>query len=180
MDWFLQDGLQDVELCRMFSFQEVEFCKGEVVWREVRRALEAGAADGRVLDIGVLGRLKDCVNQVSDKLIFSDWVGRHAVVDDRGRKPVQGSSIDDVETESQHEGHNDSHCHGSLQDADHQNAQVDHGEEELPKKAFATALSGRGRSIAVEATPGRDHLGAVEMVGVVGKAGPVASAGVEG
>ena len=100
-------------------------------------------------------------------------------MDDRGRKPVQGNSIDDVETESQHEGHNDSHCHGSLQDADHQNAQVDHGEEELPKKAFATALSGRGRSIAVKAAPGRDHLGAVEMVDVVGKAGPVTSAGVE-
>ena len=150
------------------------------MWREVRRALEAGAADRRVLDIGILGRLKEGINQVSNKLIFSEGVGRLAVVDDSGRKRVQGNSIGDVEEESQHEGHNDSHCHGSLQDADHQNAQVDHGEEELPKKAFATALSGRGRSIAVEAGPGRDHLGAVEMVGVVGKAGPVASAGVEG
>ena len=168
MDRFLQDGLQDVELCR-----------SEVVWREVRRALEARAADGRVLDIGILGRLKESVDQVSDKLILSDGVGRPAVVDDSGRKCVQGNSIDDVEEESQHEGHNDSHCHGSLQDADHQNAQVDHGEEELPKKAFATALSGRGRSIRVKAAPCRDHLGAVEMVGVVGKAGPVASAGVE-
>ena len=100
-------------------------------------------------------------------------------MDDSGRKRVQGNGIGDVDEESQHEGHNDSHCHGGLQYADHQNAQVDHGEEELPKKAFATALSGRGRSIAVEAAPGRDHLGAVEMVDVVGKAGPVASAGVE-
>ena len=169
MDRFLQDGLQEVELCR-----------SKVVWREVRRALEAGAADRRVLDIGILGRLKEGVNQVSDKLIFSDGVGRPAVVDDSGRQCVQGNSIDDVEEESQHEGHNDSHCHGSLQDADHQNAQVEHGEEKLPKKAFATALSGRGRSIAVEAAPGQNHLGAVELVGVVGKAGPVASAGVEG
>ena len=169
MDRFLQDGLQDVELCM-----------GEVVWREVRRALEAGAADGRVLDIGILGRLKEGVDQVSDKLIFSEGVGRPAVVDDSGRKRVQGNSIGDVEEESQHEGHNDSHCHGSLQDADHQNAQVEHGEEEFPKKAFATALSGRGRSIRVEAAPCRDHLGAVEMVGVVGKAGLVASAEVEG
>ena len=96
MDRFLQDGLQDVELCRMFSFQEVELCKGEVVWREVRRALEARAADGRVLDIGILGRLKEGVNQVSDKLIFSDGVGRPAVVDDSGRKRVQGHSIGDV------------------------------------------------------------------------------------
>ena len=107
-------------------------------------------------------------------------MGRPAVVDDSGRKRVQGNSIGDVEEESQHEGHNDSHCHGSLQDADHQNAQVEHGEEELPKKAFATALSGRGRSIRVEAAPCRDHLGAVEMVGVVGKAGLVTSAEVEG
>ena len=179
MDRFLQDGLQDVELCRMFSFQEVELRKGEVVGREVGRALEARAADGRVLDIGILGRLKESVDQVSDKLIFSDGVGRPAVVDDSGRKRVQGNSIGDVEEESQHEGHNDSHCHGGLQYADHQDAQVDHGEEELPKKAFATALSGRGRSIAVKAAPGRDHLGAVEMVDVVGKAGPVTSAGVE-
>ena len=169
MDRFLQDGLQEVELCR-----------SKVVWREVRRALEAGAADRRVLDIGILGRLKEGINQVGDKLIFSERVGRPAVVDDSGRKRVQGSSIGDVEEESQHEGHNDSHCHGGLQDADHQNAQVEQGEEELPKKAFATALSGRGRSIAVEAGPGRDHLGAVEMVGVVGKADPVASARVEG
>ena len=169
MDRFLQDGLQDVELCM-----------GEVVWREVRRTLEARAADGRVLDIGILGRLKESVDQVSDKLIFSDGMGRPAVVDDSGRQCVQGNSIDDVEEESQHEGHNDSHCHGSLQDADHQNAQVEHGEEELPKKAFATALSGGGRSIAVEAAPCRDHLGAVEMVGVVGKAGLVTSAEVEG
>ena len=107
-------------------------------------------------------------------------MGRPAVVDDSGRKRVQGDSIGDVEEESQHESHNDSHCHGSLQDADHQNAQVEHGEEKLPKKAFATALSGRGRSIRVEAAPCRDHLGAVEMVGVVGKAGLVASAEVEG
>ena len=169
MDRFLQDGLQDVELCM-----------GEVVWREVRRALEARAADGRVLEIGILGRLKESVNQVSDKLIFSDGVGRPAVVDDSGRKRVQGNSIGDVGEESQHEGNNHSHCHGGLQYADHQDAQVDHGEEELPKKAFATALSGRGRSIAVKAAPGRDHLGVVEMVDVVGKAGPVASAGVEG
>ena len=180
MDRFLQDGLQDVQLCRMFSFQEVELGKGEVVGREVRGAPEARAAGGRALDIGVLSWLKEGINQVSDKLIFSDGVGRPAVVDDSGRKRVQGNSIGDVEEESQHEGHNDSHCHGGLQYADHQDAQVDHGEEELPKKAFATALSGRGRSIAVEAGPGRDHLGAVEMVGVVGKAGPVASAGVEG
>ena len=47
-------------------------------------------------------------------------------------------------------------------------------------ETFATALAGGGRSIAVEAAPGRDHLGAVEMVGVVGKAGLVASAEVEG
>ena len=169
MDRSLQDGLQDVELCR-----------SEVGWREVRGALETGAADGRVLDIGILGRSKEGINQVGDKLVFSERVGRLAVVDDSGRKRVQGNSIGDVEEESQHEGHNDSHCHGGLQDADHQNAQVEQGEEELPKKAFATALSGRGRSIAVEAAPGRDHLGAVELVGVVGKAGPVASAGVEG
>ena len=169
MDRFLQDGLQEVELCR-----------SKVVWREVRRALEAGAADRRVLDIGILGRLKEGIHQVSDKLIFSEGMGRTAVVDDSGRKRVQGDSIGDVEEESQHESHNDSHCHGSLQDADHQNAQVEHGEEELPKKAFATALSGRGRSIRVEAAPCRDHLGAVEMVGVVGKAGLVASAEVEG
>ena len=179
MDRFLQDGLQDVELCRMFSFQEVELCKGEVVGREVRRALEARAADGRALDIGILSRLKEGVNQVSDKLIFSDGVGRPAVVDDSGRKRVQGNSIGDVEEESQHEGHNHSHRHGGLQYADHQDAQVHHGEEELPKKAFATALAGRGRSIAVEAAPGRDHLGAVEVADVVGKSGPEASAGVE-
>jgi len=165
----LQDGLQDVELCR-----------SEVGWREVRGALETGAADGRVLDISILGRSKESINQVGDKLVFSERVGRPAVVDDSGRKRVQGSSIGDVEEESQHESHNDSHCHGSLQDADHQNAQVEHGEEELPKKAFATALSGRGRSIRVEAAPCRDHLGAVEMVSVVGKAGLVASAEVEG
>ena len=149
------------------------------MWREVRRALEAGAADRRVLDIGILGRLKEGINQVSNKLIFSEGVGRPAVVDDSGRKRVQGNSIGDVEEESQHESHNDSHCHGSLQDADHQNAQVEQGEEELPEKAFATALSGRGRSIAVEAGPGRDHLGAVEVADVVGKSGPEASAGVE-
>ena len=107
-------------------------------------------------------------------------MGRPAVVDDSGRKRVQGNSIGDVDEESQHESHNDSHCHGRLQDADHQNAQVEHGEEELPKKAFATALSGRGRSIRVEAAPCRDHLGAVEMVGVVGKADLVTSAEVEG
>ena len=179
MDRVLHDGLQDVQLSRMFSFQEIELGNGEVVGMEVRGAPEARAAGGRALDIGVLSWLEEGIDQVSYKLVVSDGVGRPAVVDDSGRKRVQGNSIGDVEEESQHEGHNDSHCHGSLQDADHQNAQVDHGEEELPKKAFATALSGRGRSIAVEAAPGRDHLGAVEMVGVVGKAGPVASAGVE-
>ena len=92
------------------------------MWREVRRALEAGAADRRVLDIGILGRLKEGINQVSNKLIFSEGVGRLAVVDDSGRKRVQGDSIGDVEEESQHEGHNDSHCHGGLQDADHEDA----------------------------------------------------------
>jgi len=150
------------------------------VWREVRRALEAGVADRGVQDIGILGRLKEGIHQVSDKLIFSEGMGRTAVVDDSGRKRVQGNSIGDVDEESQHESHNDSHCHGRLQDADHQNAQVEHGEEELPKKAFAAALSSRGRSIRVEAAPCRDHLGAVEMVGVVGKADLVTSAEVEG
>ena len=150
------------------------------MWGEVRRALEAGAADRRVQDVGILGRLKEGIHQVSDKLIFSEGMGRLAVVDDSGRKRVQGNSIGDVDEESQHESHNDSHCHGRLQDADHQNAQVEHGEEELPKKAFAAALSSRGRSIRVEAAPCRDHLGAVEMVGVVGKAGLVTSAEVEG
>ena len=52
------------------------------MWREVRRALEAGAADRRVLNIGILGRLKEGINQVGDKLIFSEGVGRPAVVDD--------------------------------------------------------------------------------------------------
>ena len=179
MDRFLQDGLQDVELCRMFSFQEVELRKGEVVGREVGRALEARAADGRALDIGVLSWLKEGINQVSDKLIFSDGVGRPAVVDDSGRKRVQGNSIGDVEEESQHEGHNHSHCHGGLQYADHQDAQVHHGEEELPKETFATALAGGGRSIAVEAAPGGNHHGAVEVVDVVGKSGPEMSAEVE-
>ena len=64
----------------MFSFQEVELRKGEVVGREVRRALEARAAGGRALDIGILSWLKKGINQVSDKLIFSDGVGRPAVV----------------------------------------------------------------------------------------------------
>ena len=122
MDRFLQDGLQDVELCRMFSFQEVELRKGEVVGREVGRALEARAADGRALDIGILSWLKEGINQVSDKLIFSDGVGRPAVVDDSGRKRVQGNSIRDVQEESQHEGHDHSHGHGGLQYADHQDA----------------------------------------------------------
>ena len=63
------------------------------MWREVRRALEAGAADRRVLNIGILGRLKESIHQVSDKLIFSEGMGRSAVVDDSGRKRVQGNSI---------------------------------------------------------------------------------------
>ena len=179
MDRLLQDGLQDVQLCRMFSFQEVELGKGEVVGREVRGAPEARAAGGRALGIGVLSWLEEGINQVSYKLVVSDGVGRPAVVDDSGRKRVQGNSIRDVQEESQHEGHDHSHGHGGLQYADHQDAQVHHGEEELPKKAFATALAGGGRSIAVEAAPGRDHLGAVEVVDVVGKSGPEASAGVE-
>ena len=122
MNRFLQDGLQDVQLCRMFSFQEVELCQGEVVGREVRGAPEARAAGGRALDIGVLSWLKEGINQVSYKLILSGGVGRPAVVDYSGSKRVQGNSIRDVQAESQHEGHDHSHGHGGLQNADHEDA----------------------------------------------------------
>ena len=61
----MHDGLQDVQLCRMFSFQEVELGKGEVVGREVRGAPEARAAGGRALGIDVLSWLEEGINQIS-------------------------------------------------------------------------------------------------------------------
>ena len=65
MDRVLHDGLQDVQLCRMFSFQEIELGNGEVVGMEVRGAPEARAAGGRALGIDVLSWLEEGINQIS-------------------------------------------------------------------------------------------------------------------
>jgi len=89
---------------------------------EVRGAPEARAAGRRALGVDVLRWLEEGINHISEKLVVSGGVGRSAVVDDRGSERVQGDSIHDVQEDSQHEGHDHSHGHGGLQDADHEDA----------------------------------------------------------
>ena len=65
VDRVSHDGLQDVQLSRVFSFQEVELGDGEVVGMEARGAPEARAAGRRALGIDILRWLEKSVDQIS-------------------------------------------------------------------------------------------------------------------
>ena len=101
-------------------------------------------------------------------------------MEDSGGERVQGHSIRDVQEQPQHEGHDHSHGQGGLQNSYHEDGQIHHAKEKLSEEALATSFVGGGRLLAVEAASGGNHHGAVEVVDVVGKSGPEASAEVEG
>ena len=65
MERVSHDGLQDVQLSRVFSFQEVQLGDGEVVGMEARGSPEARAAGRRALSIDILRWLEKSVDQIS-------------------------------------------------------------------------------------------------------------------
>ena len=64
MEWVAHYGPQDVQLSRVFSFQEVQLGDGEVVGMEARGSPEARVAGRRALSIDILRWLEKSVDQI--------------------------------------------------------------------------------------------------------------------
>ena len=101
-------------------------------------------------------------------------------MEDSGGERVQGHSIRDVQEQPQHEGHDHTHGQRSPQHSHDEDGQIHHAKEKFSKEALATSFVCGGRLIAVEPASGANHHGAVDVVDVVDKSGPEASAEVEG